>query len=693
MGSRRATSSDGFTIIEVLVALFVLLVGLVGTFALVNAANARSTGTKGREGATNLAREVAEQVRLVNYGDVTSAALDAKLQAQPGLADATPATPTSWQISRRGFEYTIATSICTVDDRGDKFGDHSAGGFCADSSTSGPPSDDPTPEDLKRVTVAVSFFDRGRQTTVRLTDTLNSTGQSSGLAVSDLELTSTTAATSIPTPKEPVITSSAVTSLTFTATATSLAGCTSANPARCRINWTIEGRRGTPEAVKVNATTWRFTWAVSGVSDGTYKIGAQTVDARGEVGPSREIPVRLARLAAPPAPTALYGGYNVVNRLGTATDVAELRWPARPERIVEGYRVYRGDGTLACPGNSTVISSATSCIDFTPPASTGTAAARTYKVVALYRDQSNALMETNPGRTLTIVPISTTTTTSTPNPSTSAFVDYAYKLQNTTTNIGTNCTGATTRDLREGTPVATGTRSGANAQIAFCSPAFTLGANETKEIPAGTATVKLDMRPNTINGNSTCTITATLKRQGTTTAVLATQTYTFTKTATNQYYVWNPSYATTTLAAGDKLVLNLQWGATTECGQMFFYYGGSGTAPGEVSLRTRTTTSPPPTVTTTTTTTRPNAPTGLTATPQVDGTTKLAWTPPASGPAVDFYRIYMDGTDYTNRIDTAGDGTSGPQFEFVPGGSHTFRVTAVAPTLTESVFTTAAVVP
>jgi hypothetical protein len=42
----------------------------------------------------------------------------------------------------------------------------------------------------------------------------------------------------------------------------------------------------------------------------------------------------------------------------------------------------------------------------------------------------------------------------------------------------------------------------------------------------------------------------------------------------------------------------------------------------------------------------------LTAITQPDNTAIITWTPPTGGTTVSFYRIYRDGSNYTNRYDT-----------------------------------------
>jgi hypothetical protein len=90
-----------------------------------------------------------------------------------------------------------------------------------------------------------------------------------------------------------------------------------------------------------------------------------------------------------------------------------------------------------------------------------------------------------------------------------------------------------------------------------------------------------------------------------------------------------------------------------------------------------------------TTLSQPGAPTGLSAAANGDGTTTLTWTAPTGTPAVEFYRIYRDGRDYTDRIDTAGaTGSTVTWTDTNTGGtSHTYRVTAATATLTESDYT------
>src|SRR4051794_8771209 len=62
--NRSEAPETGFTIIEVMIAIFILLLGVMGTTTMVDTASKLSGNTKGREGATNLDREIGEDARL-----------------------------------------------------------------------------------------------------------------------------------------------------------------------------------------------------------------------------------------------------------------------------------------------------------------------------------------------------------------------------------------------------------------------------------------------------------------------------------------------------------------------------------------------------------------------------------------------------------------------------------------------------
>jgi Tfp pilus assembly protein PilV len=375
---RRTTSESGFALFEVLIAIVVLSIGLAGLLGLLDTSAKASRHTRAREGATSLAREIIEDARAIPYAQLAPYSIVNQLQEMNGLANTTPGA--TWHIARRGVTYTVTVSECTIDDPKDGYGVHDST-YCPDSSQTG--TADATPADLKRVTVEVAWTVVSRTSTVRQVETLTAAGESVGLSARELKLTSTTPAVKeFGSATEPVITE-AVEKLTFSASAPS--GTTA-------IRWSLDGTTQSAPATHESGTAWTFTWQpITGLSDGNYDVSAAAVDATGVTGPPVSISVRLLR-SAPAAPKGFKGAFNTVNAGGVPTKVVELDWQANSERNVIGYRVFKGDGSEACPGGGE-LSLRVSCIDFKPPLPSGSAAERTYSVAALYRDSSGAVRE------------------------------------------------------------------------------------------------------------------------------------------------------------------------------------------------------------------------------------------------------------------------------------------------------------
>jgi type II secretory pathway pseudopilin PulG len=384
---RRRRSSlrgdDGFTLVETLVASVVLIVGLASLFGLLDTSLLASARTSAREGATNLTREILEDARTVPYADLTPTSLEPELQKLNGLKNATPGS--GWHIKRRGVTYSVASQDCAIDDPKDGYGKHPVPSlFC---ETYPEEATDTQPEDLKRITVTTSWTYQGKTSSVKQVETLTVAGGAVGLSATNLELISPIQSTT------PLITTAATQTLTFKFLAPSTATATS---------WSLEGSEQTPApTLKASSTEeWTFSWTISSstqhVSDGTYVISAQAINAAGVVGPPVSISVTLLR-GKPAAPASIVGGFNTVNRNGVATEVAELEWQANSERNVIGYRVFDG-AELVCPASPATLSLATSCIDFNVPSPKP--AERTYTVRALYRDASGVVQEGEPGTRL-----------------------------------------------------------------------------------------------------------------------------------------------------------------------------------------------------------------------------------------------------------------------------------------------------
>jgi type II secretory pathway pseudopilin PulG len=375
----RPASEDGFTLLEVLMAAVVLIVGLTTLFGLLDSSLQATASTRAREGASNLARRILEDARTIPYAQLSPAAITGQLQAMNGLADASGAA--GWQVVQRGVTYTVTVSECSIDDPKDGYGVHDSS-FCADSNKTGTEAEDPQPADMKRVTVDVKWTAIGRSPDVHQVLTLTAAGESVGLSASNLQLVKP----EVKPATAPLIkTEPANKELTFSV---------SSPTGTAAVVWSLEGSRQTPAAAFEKCTTWTFSWTIGGLSDGTYKVSAQAINAAGVTGPPISIAVTLIR-GKPAAPTGIRGGFNTVNVSGTPTRVAELEWQPNPERNVIGYRVYSPSGRLVCPESSATLSPTVECIDFKSPEPTASEAERTYKIVALYREPEGEFLSKN----------------------------------------------------------------------------------------------------------------------------------------------------------------------------------------------------------------------------------------------------------------------------------------------------------
>src|SRR6476661_2871283 len=105
----RTGGQRGFALVEVMVAAAILVIGVLGVLAMIDAANATTGKNKLREGATNVARELIENVDDLPYSAIDPSTLVATLQAKPGLANASGGA--SWVVTRRGHTYTLTASV------------------------------------------------------------------------------------------------------------------------------------------------------------------------------------------------------------------------------------------------------------------------------------------------------------------------------------------------------------------------------------------------------------------------------------------------------------------------------------------------------------------------------------------------------------------------------------------------------
>lgn len=370
---RRLRAEGGFTLIEALVAATVLVVGLITAASILVIATHSDASVRAREGAVTLARQVTEDARSLDYSQISSSTITSSLQAMPGLANTSSGS--NWTVTRGPtgdqVTYTIAASVASLND--------------AKVDTSGATTD------VKQVTVTVSWNTfNGKTHSYSETTTMTAAGQDPGLIASALQLNSPTSGYAGSATAPVIITS--IASLKFQVSAPS---------ATSAIVWTLNGGKATSWAgsTPTSGNPWiSSAWSLSGVSDGTYTIGAQAEDANGVLGPAVTIPVRLIR-NVPAAPTVTNYGFNsnlMVN--GQPTTEAEVQWASNSELNVVGYQVTSQTTSSTCQTSTTSFSptgcsnwwcfSPTACTDLNSPSDSSD---QFYNVQALYYDSNNVL--------------------------------------------------------------------------------------------------------------------------------------------------------------------------------------------------------------------------------------------------------------------------------------------------------------
>jgi Tfp pilus assembly protein PilV len=416
MPLRRADDESGFTIVEVMVAIFILLIGVLGAVTLTNTANAITNNNKAREGATNLSREIAEAARQVDYDKLNSTQADAALQAVQGLGDA-QASVSGWQINRRAINYTINVTACTFDDAKDGTRSTTPDGvnYCNASGAAVAPATtqcaaknpatpclDGNPDDFRRLTITSQWVLSGRTKSSVITVLIVNPSGGLGPRIMNVAVTvNGIAATSITTTAG----SPPPTKFDYTVTTDSRAQS---------VAWNADNN-SSGLATAAGTNTWTFSFDIKDVAaagailDGNYSISIQAFDGLGIPGDVKVSTVTVNR-SLPFTPTNLRGGLDSRLTTGSQPTIADMEWSANQERDIRGYRVYRVNGiadwqagggppgdqadTVVC-GSATTALSALFCYDQSWP--TGP---QSYYVKALDTDTSNNLRESTLGSPL-----------------------------------------------------------------------------------------------------------------------------------------------------------------------------------------------------------------------------------------------------------------------------------------------------
>jgi prepilin-type N-terminal cleavage/methylation domain-containing protein len=378
IGAPSLSDERGYTLVELLVAAFVLVVGMAGAFALLNGANSTSVSNNARMGGTNLARELLEDARSVDYDSLAPSTIAGVLQAKMGVTG----SPSPWVVSRRGIDYTVTVNVCTFDDPKDNIAASAPANVCTPQApvpaAAGALEPDIQGDDFRRVTVNLAWnLGRGNKT-LSLVSLVNNPSGGLGPRITAFpdfaaQVTSGTTATVNATTTN-------AGSLRWNSDGTpNGAGDATGGPTSWQATWQLGPAAAGKQPGTANWATTQFT-AGSTVLDGTYTITGQAFDDRGIAGDSRASVLPLNR-SLPITVTGFEAGRNFnVGRL-------EFRWNQSPELDIIGYRVYDlGPDNAYGNGNDTLVCETDSVEDTSCVASASMPAGNTsYGVVALDR--------------------------------------------------------------------------------------------------------------------------------------------------------------------------------------------------------------------------------------------------------------------------------------------------------------------
>jgi Tfp pilus assembly protein PilV len=338
---RGSRGEKGMTLIELMFAVFVLMVGILAVATMANMANKIVGDNNARTGATNLAREITEDIRSIDYKLLTDDQLPIELHKRPGM---TTSSGNPFTVVRRNVTYTVTLDSCQFDNARDGL------------YTGTPPLSDPCPtnagqtstivdrngDDFRRITVSITWTRHAATTSMKQTEMIVNPAGGLGPRIISLY--------------QPAGQVSSGTTLAFPATTTSSAA----------LRYTAGPTSGDGTG---GDTSWTWTWNLGStygspdyVVDGAYTITAQAFDINNSPGDARFSNVLLNR-DKPQAQTGFRGG-----RDEQFSGIVDMRWNASDERDIRAYRVYRVDSsgveTLICTVDPDVTPA---CTDPNPP--------------------------------------------------------------------------------------------------------------------------------------------------------------------------------------------------------------------------------------------------------------------------------------------------------------------------------------
>lgn len=354
----RQAREEGFTIIEVMVAMLVLLIGVLGTVTLIDTAASIGKTSRSREAATNLTRELVETAREIDYNTLLTATAPAALQSKDGLADDDTSIP-GWQLERGGVMYTVTVESCLFDDPKDGlFAATLAAGYCDEHSA----TTDTNGDDYRKLTVAAAWGSKRVRLIANIVNPAGGFGPRITSVVSS-----------------PIVNTNLVIPVSGTTSSVDMTiGTTSATS----LNWDAGDSKNGGQLTNVNGqTSWDFAWSlgtpiaadsytcsttVNWVTDApAYQMTFQPFDISGTPGDLRTQTVAIDR-SLPYKLCNFDGGRNPQHG-----GVIDLQWGGSRDGDVVSYSVWReklpaeATDTLVCDGVRKA-----ECTDQNPPPGT-----------------------------------------------------------------------------------------------------------------------------------------------------------------------------------------------------------------------------------------------------------------------------------------------------------------------------------